>query len=81
MYRFEDKLINKDVMETLFSPESEAALFADVGVPAAGVSVPRPLVHVQIVLLRRAVRAVLAGKGPKTQESTVCTASVIGFTC
>ena len=63
MNRFEDKLINKDVMETLFSPESEAALFADVGVPAAGVSVPRPLVHVKIVLLRRAVRAMLAGKG------------------
>ena len=40
-----------------------SGLFADVGVPAAGVSVPRPLVHVKIVLLRRAVRAMLAGKG------------------
>ena len=48
---------------TLSSPESEAALFADVRVPAAGVAVSRPLVHVQVVLLRRAVRAMLASEG------------------
>ena len=81
MYRFEDKLINKDVMETLFSPESEAAFFADVGVPAAGVSVSRPLVHVKIVLLRRAVRAMLAGKGllPCKRDSLFQTCLIIDY--